>query len=491
MGLEIGTVLRTGLKRRVILMFAVELIFLALLGGLLITMQTSLSVDDQKGNTKIKLEQVGEIVEQEEGKADSLSFMFRNDVLSGYTAANMQEAKRLLEVDNVAVVDKEGNIVAKAEDTRADFTLSRYNQLRESIRTGNASDGFDVSIDGETSRYYASAIDDSTMAVLEQNTEELEHLLDRTSTWKSMLSHVTVGLDGYAFAISAKDYTFLYHPEEELVGTDALSAGIPAEELEDGNYGWLDVDGRRLYCGVKMAGDAYVVCAVSEEEITASRNSTVAIILFVVFTVFTLVITYGLLLRQKEDEEDDKPVFGKFHYSRPIGSKIGAVSVLGLVCILLVSFYMQTLFSLSRQSMSNSQRVQEIEKEIKKLQDEKEEMTELYDARYLNKARIAAYITEKKPELSDKLLLGMEYLIQEAQPDDVSGKYYQYIGVARYDAQGYANGLTQIGVTPEKLEDLLSDMKIEAILSGFKVGKGGIVFAIDKEGHKSSLWMIM
>ena len=40
---------------------------------------------------------------------------------------------------------------------------------------------------------------------------------------------------------------------------------------------------------------------------------------------------------------------------------------------------MQTLFSLSRQSMSNSQRVQEIEKEIKKLQDEKEEMTGLYD----------------------------------------------------------------------------------------------------------------
>ena len=59
MGLERGTVLRTGLKRRVILMFAVELIFLALLGGLLITMQTSLSVDDQKGNTKIKLEQAG------------------------------------------------------------------------------------------------------------------------------------------------------------------------------------------------------------------------------------------------------------------------------------------------------------------------------------------------------------------------------------------------------------------------------------------------
>ena len=96
-------------KRRAVFIFAVEFIFLALLGGLLIRMQTGLSVDEQKGNTKIKLEQVGEIVEQGslskeqtaasfdkvyKGKADSLSFMFRNDVLSGYTAANMQEIGR-------------------------------------------------------------------------------------------------------------------------------------------------------------------------------------------------------------------------------------------------------------------------------------------------------------------------------------------------------------------------------------------------------------
>lgn len=528
-------------------MFVVELIFLILPGGLLVGMQTSLSVNEQRNNTKIKLEQMKEIVSQgnasEEqttasfdkvykGKADSLSFMFRNHVLSGYTAANMQEAKNLLEVDNVIVTDKAGSILAKAQDTKADFTFSRYNQLRESIRTGHAPDGFNVSIGGKTFRYYASAIDDNTMVVLEQNTKELEHLLSRTSTWESMLSHVSVGLDGYAFSISAKDYTFLYHPEEELVGADALSSGILVEDLEDGNYDWLTVNGKKLYCGVTRVGNAYIICAVSEDEIIASRDTTVGVILFAVFTVLTLVITYAFFMKRKEDEEENKSVFGKFRYNRSIGSKIGAVSIFGFACILLVSFYMQTLFSLSRQSMSNSQRVLEIEKDIKKLQDEKEEMTDLYNARYLNKAKIAAYITERKPELANreklaelagildvesinvfdengtqtatntsfikfslsqdpegqsyefnKLLLGMEYLIQEAQTDEVSGKYRQYIGVARHNADGYADGFTQIGVTPEKVEELLADMKIETIMSNFKVGKGGIVFAIDKEDH--------
>ncbi len=540
--------MRKGFKRKAILMFAVEFIFLIILGGLLVRMQTSLSVNEQKNNTKIKLEQMKEIVDQGKiskeqttasfdevykGKADSLSFMFQNNVLSGYTAANMQEAKKILEVDNVLVTDQAGNILAQAQDTRADFTLSRYNQLRESIRTGNASEGFDVSIDGRTFRYYASAIDDNTMVVLEQDPEELNHLLSRTSTWESMLSHVTVGLDGYAFAISAKDYTFLYYPEEELVGMDALSAGISVEALEDGNYEWLTVDGERLYCGVTMTEDAYIICAVSEDEIIASRNTTVGLILFTVFTVLTLVITYALFMEEKDDEEKNKPFFGKYHYNKVVGSKIGAVAVFGFVCILLVSFYMQTLFSFSRQSMSNSQHVQEIEKEIKKLQDEKEEMTERYNARYLNKARIAAYITEKSPYLANrekladlaeildvdsinvfdengtqtatntsfikfslsqdpeeqsyefnKILLGTEYLIQEAQEDEISGKYCQYIGVAKHNADGYTDGFTQIGVTPEKLEELLADMKIETIMSNFKVGKDGIVFAVDKENHK-------
>lgn len=529
-------------------MIAVELIALVLLGGLLLGMQTSLSVNEQKHNTKIKLEEMDDVVkngrEAEEqttasfddvykAKAESAAFMFNNGVLSGYTTANMQEAKKLLEVDNVLVIDREGKILAKAQDTKADFRLSRYNQLKASFTDGKPSEGFEVSIDTQRFRYYGSKINGNEMVVLEQNPEELDALIEKTSTWESMLSNITVGLDGYAFAVSAKDYTFLYHPNEELMGTDALTSGISVEDLETNNFDWLTVNNEKLYCGVTEIEDAYIICAVTEKEILASRNTTVAVILFAVFTVLTLVITYAIFMKQQETDEQNNKVFGKFYYNKSIGNKIGAVSAIGLIMILLVSFYMQTLFSLSRQSMSNNQRVTEIEKEIKSLETEKKEITEQYNERYLNKARIAAYIMEKKPELANrdslaelagildvesinvfdekgtqtatntsfikfsisqdpesqsydfnKLLLGMEYLIQEAQPDEVSGKYHQYIGVAMHNEDGYADGFTQIGVTPEKLEELLGDMQIETIMSNFKVGKGGIVFAIDKETHE-------
>ena len=54
---------------------------------------------------------------------------------------------------------------------------------------------------------------------------------------------------------------------------------------------------------------------------------------------------------------------------------------------------MQTLFSLSRQSMSNTQRVQEVEQEIDRYAQETDELEKQYNERYLNKAQISV-----KPE---------------------------------------------------------------------------------------------
>lgn len=63
---------------------------------------------------------------------------------------------------------------------------------------------------------------------------------------------------------------------------------------------------------------------------------------------------------------------------------------------------MQTLFSLSRQSMSNTQRVQEVEQEIDRYAQETDELEKQYNERYLNKAQIAAYIIDHKPELANR-----------------------------------------------------------------------------------------
>ena len=511
-------------------------------------MQTSLSLSNQRESTKAKLEEMDEIIAQakesevqttqsfdeiQQSKVASMAFMFRNGVMEGYTEANLQGCKVLLDAENVYILDREGNKLGASQNASVDFTLVRYNQLRTVFDENEASEAFEVETDRGRFRYYGYRIDDSAMAVLEKNPAELDDLLASTSTWDAMLRTVTVGLNGFTFAVSDKDYTFLYYPNENLVGMDALAEGIAVDDLEDGNYTWLEVNGELLYCGVEHVEDAYVICAVPEDEILSARDITVMIILFSFFVVITLVITYAFFIMIQEQKKERRKLKGNIYYNFAVGRKIGTVSAIGLVCILIVTFYMQTLFALSQQSISNSQHLSEIEREIKNYEDERESVTEQYNDRYLNKAQIAAYMLTATPELADreylaeissllgvesvsvfdkngdqiatnspytefhisddpedqsyefrKLLVGMEYLIQDAQVNDLTGEYEQYIGVTLRDEEGNANGFVQICIEPSLLEDVLENMELTSVLRGIRVGNEGIVFAVDSENEK-------
>lgn len=548
--------LSKNIKRKAVLAIATEVICLVLLGFFLRGMQTDLSVDDQRKNTEEKIKEMGSLLEGAKeaagqltvsfddiykSKADSLSYMYRSQVADEYTDARIQQYCELLEVTNALIIDRQGNIIAKAQESPADFTRSRYNQLRTVFGTNTASEAFEVENADLCYRYYGSVIDDDKMVVIEQDPKELDKLLDDTSTWKSILGNVSVGLNGYAMAVSGLDYTFLYHPDDKMVGKDALDAGVPVEELEDDNYTWLTIGGEEFYCGITKQQDTYIICAVSENEIVASRGVTVAGILFAFFAVMTLVITYSIFMMADREnsgkEGESRKMMGRFRYDRTTGQKIATISTVGLVFILITAFYMQTLFALSRQSMGNNERAAEIEKTLKHYEKDIDETTEQYNERYLNKARIASYIISAKPELIakealvelsevldveavnvfdmtgvqtatsspytnfelsqnpedqsyefNKLLNGADYIIQDAQTDEVSGGYHQYIGVTLRDEKGDADGFVQISVTPAKLKETLSNMQIAKVLEKTKVGKGGFVFAVDKKDKTFSYY---
>ena len=535
-------------RKKMVLMIAVEIFCLILLGLLLMVLQTNLSVGEQKSDTQANLDKMESLVENAriaaeqsmdsydeiyEAKAESVAFMFKNQVISGYTDAQMSECQKLLGVTNVLIINRKGEILAQAKESTADFSYNRYNQLRIALNMEEASDAFEVEREGRSYRYYGAGIDKDSMVVIEQNPEELHELLAKTSTWDSILENVNIGLNGFAFAISAKDYTFLYYPDDRLSGMDSLTNGVSVETLEKDQFAWMTIDGQKLFCGVTKVDDVYIVCAITSEEILASRNTTVAMILFIYFAVLTLVITYAFFLMNQENKSERRKLFGGFYYNRVVGRKIGTISLVGLICIFLVSFYMQTLFSLSRQSMSNTQRVEEVEKKIEQYTKERDSVRAQYNERYLNKCQIVAYIIEKKPELTKhaklaelsaildvksihifdetgrqtatdallgdfvlsedpedqsyefrKLLKGSEYYIQDAREDDSTGEYCQYIGVALCDEEGNVTGIAEISILPEKLEETVSNMQIDKVLQGVKVGKDGMIFAVDKETGK-------
>lgn len=538
------------LKRKSFMITGIGIITLVLLGLFLTMMQTNLSIKSQERDMQIKIQQMEGLLgsaheaaaqatisydDAYQAKAASLAYMIQKSDADELTDERMQELKELLNVDNTLIVTTEGQVIAKAQNTPADFTQSRYNQLRTVFGTGEVSEPFEVIKEGECFRYFGAKIDYDTMAVIEHNPAELKQLLEDTAAWKSVLGNVSVGLEGYAFAVSSKDYTFLYHPNEDLIGQDALDAGILVDDLEQGNFTWMEVYSERLFCGTAKGDDAYIICAVTEDEIKASRNITVAIVLFVYFTVMMTVILYGLLImgdaeRNGGGDPDNYRILGHFYYDKLIGRKAGTLAAVGLMFILVISFYMQTLFALSRQSMSNDQHVMEVQTGLEKNAQEVKLLTEQYDRRYLNKCKTAAYILNHWPDLAArkdltelsraldvefinifdrngimtvtsspytnfrvsqdpqeqsydfaKLLQGVEYVIQEAQPDEISGDYHQYIGVSLRDEQGNANGFVQIALAPVKMEAALANTKISSVLQGIKVGINGFAFAVNKE----------
>ena len=338
------------------------------------------------------------------------------------------------------------------------------------------------------------------------------------------------GQDGYVFALSAQTYLIEYHPDESLVGADAIDAGIEVAKLEDGTTSWMTLDGEPLYCHVSPIDDMYYIQAVPASDMNASTMVTVGVILFAFTAAVAAVALYGIFVlrddeRRGEAERGDAKA-GGLRINRRIAKKAAVLSAVGFIGIIVISFYMQTLFALSSQSLAMTERVEQIAQTIKTSQDRASDLEDQYNERYLSKAQVAAYILDRNPEpatreklqeLADalqieylftfdssgrvtatnstftnfvlsedpedqsygfrKLMQGVESYVQPAGPDEVSGELRQYIGVVTHDADGVIDGFVQLGIRPTRLEALLEPVQNDHVLDGVRVGTDGALMA--------------
>ena len=470
-----------------------------------------------------------------QSKAESVAFLANND--TGYEATNakMQEYKDLLGVTNVMIVSRDGEVIAEAQETVANFSYARFNQLRTVFETGEPSVPMEVYFAEQDAhfRYYAARIDDNTMVVVGQDPQELDDLIESTASLASVLGNLTVGQTGYVFAVSTQNYLVEYHPNAEYVGTDVIEAGVDVSDLEDGKFGWIDFQGECLFAGVSEIGDTYYISAVPESEMASSRNLTVGVVLFIFFSAAMIVAVYGVFVNREEEKRGYNPTnylnMGPLRFNRSIAKRAVVLSFIGFLAVAGVTFYMQTLFSLSAESVSSNERAADIEETIQRTNAQADALTEQYDARYLNKTQVAAYALEhnsdlksreKLQELADvlqvqylyvfdqegvmastnspytnfvlsenpedqsypfrRLLQGVEYYIQEPRAEEVSGELRQYIGVTLRTADGQTDGFVQASIRSSRLEDLLATVNIDNILDGVKVGQNGFAFAVNK-----------
>lgn len=470
-------------------------------------------------------------------RAASIAFMAANDAGYEATDAKMAEFKNLLKVDNVLVARRDGSIIAKAADTKADFSRARFNLLRQCFETGKPSDPVEVDLPDQDRlmRYYAAKIDDNTMVIVEQNPQELHDLVKDTGSTESTLRNISLGSHGYVLAVSAKTHLITYHPDQNMIGTDALDHGIDMGNLEDGKTFVTSVKNTSLYCRVKLVDDTYYVLAIPESDTATARNITVGVILFAFIAIVAAVALYDLFVLADDEHNDhgdhEYVKIGRdLRFNPAVGRRAIALSVAGLVLLLAVTFYMQTLFALSSQATVNRERIEQIDQTLKNNAMREDELTRQYSEHYATACHIIAYIVEHNPELATRadlhglaetlniesiylydgdgnmtssstsqrsyslstkygdssyefrsLLGGKDEYIQPLSINRTTGETYQYIGVALYDQDGIADGIAQIAVRPMRLEEMLKSTKIDAVLDGIKAGAGGFAFAIEKK----------
>ena len=528
-----------------LILLGVALCCLLALGSCLMTVQGALSERSQRSNQKkIASEMWGMIDsfyaaldataqaydELYRSKSETLAYMVREEIDPVLGQETLRSYRDILEVTNVLVIDRQGNVLAASDGTTTDFTRKRFNQLRTVFATGEPSEGFSVETTKGPMRYYGARIDSSRMVVIEQDCGDLDALLEGQGNIQNLLGNLHIGISGYVCAISVPDYSFLYHPDSALLEQDAIGAGLTEENLTDGNSDYMVLSGERIYATVARYGDVYILCAIPEKEMNASRNMAVLIVMAVFIGVMALVCAYAVFLH-REHGQDDAAGGGRFkrRFNRRIARKISVVSGAGLLFILMVSLYIQTLYGVSQLSMTGTQRIREVEETILANEADVELLRSQYSSSYLSKCRTAAFILDKKPALAtraqlqhlsdalgtegifvydsdgqlratstpysnlhisqdpedqsfefNKLLMGRDYLVQEAMADEISGEYRQYIGVSMRDAEGNADGFVQISLVPEQLEQALSGLDLGTILSGVKSENDGYAFAVSK-----------
>lgn len=71
-------------------------------------------------------------------------------------------------------------------------------------------------------------------------------------------------------------------------------------------------------------------------------------------------------------------------------------------------------------------------------------------------------------------------IVQEPQKNAAEGILMQYIGVARKDAEG----LVQVGIRPEMLEQMLAMNQIDVVLKDIDFGKKGYIYAVNTSSGK-------
>ena len=489
-------------KRKISLKRAIgfEIINLIIIAAILFLAETKITERAQVVNLRERLDNLTETFDQaynetrelthiynqsEQQKARSIAFYLDNFDAS---EININELKSLYKVEDILLGDMKTN-------------------------------------DDGTYLYYRTVRKDGSTVTIKTLKKDLDDILNNVYTQNKILNDFVASEDIF-FIITRGDGEILYYPEQEFIGKKIDSLGITQSDLIYDDAKWLRINKDFYYTSSEVNEnlDITLSCGVNRQNMTKNSHIAVLVLYSIIAVIYTVVVLYTYYSRQEEQAK----VTG--YDKRTIRNKLFVFTSVGILLVIVVTFYVQSLFALSINTIKVNSLKREISAGLEESENSRSKLTEIYNERYLNKAQVIAHMLSQKPELRDKTVLkrlsyiydlqyimifdkygretlsdssivgfvlsddpdsqsyafnvlknGIPYVIQEAREDDLTKEYHQFIGVPLLNEEGEYDGFMQIAVSADKLKSVVEDTSIPNTIGAIVSGTNNKVLVLDPE----------
>lgn len=507
--------------------------------AILYFVQTSFSLRRQAENSQIKFDIAAQRMESHkqeaqeyldryddfsQAKADAISYFYSENPNQVSEISSMAEQWGLKEL---YILNGNKEIINSNVATVPDFNdVNSFEPLFTSGQTVMVGD----------IRYYLSKINDEQMLVAGRESKECMIYVDGLTSYATSFSTIKVGTTGRIIVINKNDNTILYDSKEGSTGKTLQEAGFNRASFKEGYEGWVVFQNTSYYSESKMLNDDVLMLSmVPRSEILKVDITMVSITAGVFAIILFILVIYRHLIRFEAEENGAvevkyRLIFGKWYFNCTIWKKMSRVLMIGTVAIFVLSFYIQTLGGLSAQTARSDSKQTDIEDIYAENKKKAEGIVEAYNEEYLGRAENIAYLLMLDPgmvdddrlaTLAEKAQIKKIYVfdengavnatnssyknyklstdeedrayefwdvihgyrdsvIQEVAKENGSGEYLQFVGCKRKDA----DGMVQLGISPQRLENRLKQEKPEVILENIAVENHGYLIGADKETGK-------
>ncbi len=315
------------------------------------------------------------------------------------------------DVESAAIIDGDGKVYASWQ-CPYDFTLKRFNMLRACASVpGATAQPFSIEYEDGVKRFFGLQVGTDRVLVFVEDWTEVKANIERMTSWEAVLRGM-VSVDTVSIAISLNDYTFLYNPIDDLTGKYALQNGVPIECLRETYEGELTFGGE-TWCAVGKQWNNAMVFVMTKADTNLSNDSLLIFLIAVVLIICVgLVTAYGVIINIDNVRMGTMPRFitllkGKdsdgrrknlLNFNLTVAQKVLPIMVMGILAVVLIGFYIQTLNSLSAIAYEANWATDEIGNKLERNTEDAETLNTEYKALFLDKCVQIARMLEENPQ---------------------------------------------------------------------------------------------